>query len=71
MPLPATPAQTTADLDAIVTDKREAVVAACALVSDLLADMGAHQPHVLTPEGDILVDRLSTDFRQSLTGWDA
>lgn len=23
------------------------------------------------PEGDVLIDRLSTDFRQSLTGWDA
>lgn len=41
MPFPATPAQITADLAAIVTDKHEAVVAACALVSDLLADMGA------------------------------
>ncbi|WP_217211901.1 helix-turn-helix domain-containing protein [Streptomyces sp. AC550_RSS872] len=71
MPLPATPAHTTADLGAIVTDKREAVVVACALVSDLLADMGAHQPHVLTPDGDILTDRLNADFRQALTGWTA
>ncbi|MGV4888024.1 hypothetical protein ACSR0Z_15675 [Streptomyces viridosporus] len=70
MPIPATPAQTTADLTAIVADKREAVVVACALVSDLLADMGAHQPHVLTSEGDILTDRLNADFRQALTGWD-
>lgn len=70
MPFPATPAQTTADLGAIVTDKREAIVVACALVSDLLADMGAHQPYVLTPEGDILTDRLSVGFRQQLTGWD-
>ncbi|MFE3143364.1 hypothetical protein [Streptomyces scopuliridis] len=70
MPFPATPARMTADLAAIVTDKREAVVTACALVSDLLADMGAHQPHVLTPEGDILIDRLG-DFRSDLTGWDA
>ncbi|EFE71909.1 hypothetical protein ABT269_21975 [Streptomyces viridosporus] len=43
---------------------------AYALVSDLLADMGAHQPHVLTSEGDILTDRLNADFRQALTGWD-
>ncbi len=70
MPLPATPAQTTGDLAAIVTDKREAVVVACALVSDLLADMGAHQPHVLTSEGDILTDRFNDGFRHQLTGWD-
>ncbi|NSL43656.1 helix-turn-helix domain-containing protein [Streptomyces sp. 8P21H-1] len=69
MPLPATPAQTTGDLAAIVIDKREAVVVACALVSDLLADMGAHQPYVLTPEGDILTDRLNDGFRHQLTGW--
>nr|BAK19896.1 hypothetical protein [Streptomyces rochei] len=70
LPFPATPAQVTGDLAAIVTDKREAVVAACALVSDLLADMGAHQPHVLTSEGDILVDRLNNGFRSWLTGWE-
>jgi hypothetical protein len=58
MPFPATPAQTTGNLAAIVTDQREAVVVACTLVSDLLADMGAHEPHVLTPEGEILTDRL-------------
>jgi hypothetical protein len=58
MPFPAVPAQTTGDLAAVVTDQREAVVVACALVSDLLADMGAHEPHVLTPEGEILIDRL-------------
>lgn len=58
MPLPAVPAQTTGDLSAIVTDQREAVVVACALVSDLLADMGAHEPYVLTPEGEIRTDRL-------------
>jgi hypothetical protein len=68
--LPATPAQTTADLAAITTDKREAVVAAYALVSDLLADMGAHQPHVLTPEGNIKLDRLDSDWRARLTGWE-
>lgn len=64
-PLPAVPAQTTGDLSAIVTDQREAVVVACALVSDLLADMGAHEPHVLTPEGEILMDRLE-GFRHTL-----
>lgn len=31
----------------------KAVVVACALVSDLLADMGAHEPYVLTPKGEI------------------
>ncbi|WP_157847059.1 AlbA family DNA-binding domain-containing protein [Streptomyces achromogenes] len=66
--LPATPAQTTADLAAVINDKREAVVAAWALASDLLADMGSHQPHVLTPEGDILTDRLNPEFRHTLTG---
>ncbi|MEV0226769.1 ATP-binding protein [Streptomyces sp. NPDC050704] len=70
-PLPESPAQTTVDLGAIVTDKREAVVAAYALVADLLADMGTHQPYVLTPDGDIQIDRLNTDYRQQLTGWDA
>lgn len=64
-PLPAGPAQTTGDLAAIVTDQREAVVVACALVSDLLADMGAHEPHVLTPEGEILIDRIK-GLRHSL-----
>jgi hypothetical protein len=68
MPFPATPAQTTGDVAAIVTDKREAVVVACALVSDLLADMGAHQPHVLTPEGDLLTDRLNDGYRLQLKG---
>ncbi|MEU9190308.1 ATP-binding protein [Streptomyces sp. NPDC048484] len=67
-PLPATPAQTTANLAAIINDKREAVVAAYALASDLLADMGTHQPHALTPDGDVLLDRLG-DFRHQLTGW--
>ncbi|KUO15933.1 hypothetical protein AQJ91_38605 [Streptomyces dysideae] len=70
-PLPETPAQTTADLSAIVTDRREAVVTAYTLVADLLADMGAHQPHVLTSEGDILINRLNADHRRELTGWDA
>lgn len=65
MPLPAVPAQTTGDLAAIVTDQREAVAVACALVSDLLADMGAHEPHTLTAEGEILIDRLK-GFRHSL-----
>ncbi|WP_329240454.1 hypothetical protein OG223_53810 [Streptomyces sp. NBC_01478] len=59
------------DLGAIVTDRREAVVAAYALVADLLADMGAHQPYVLTPDGDIQIARLNADYRQQLTGWDA
>ncbi|MEV6503406.1 AlbA family DNA-binding domain-containing protein [Streptomyces prunicolor] len=58
MPFPAVPAQTTGDLAAIVTDPREAVVVACALVSDLLADMGAHEPYVLTSEGELRTDRL-------------
>ncbi|WP_256445229.1 hypothetical protein [Streptomyces sp. 604F] len=38
MPLSTTPAQTTGDLAAPVTDKREAVVVTCAPVSDLLAE---------------------------------
>ncbi|GGK28156.1 hypothetical protein GCM10011583_70170 [Streptomyces camponoticapitis] len=42
---------------------------ACALVADPLADMGAHQPYVLTSHGDILIDRLG-DFRSDVTGWD-
>ncbi|WP_331734874.1 ATP-binding protein [Streptomyces sp. NBC_00887] len=67
-PLPPTPAQTTANLAAIINDKREAVVAACALASDLLADMGAHQPSVLTTDGDIVLTRLG-DYRHQLTGW--
>jgi hypothetical protein len=33
--------------------QRQTVVATCALASELLGDMGAHQPHVLTPDGDI------------------
>ncbi|MFF1643222.1 helix-turn-helix domain-containing protein [Streptomyces sp. NPDC058246] len=65
MRFPSVPAQTTGDLAALVTDQREAVVVACALVSDLLADMGAHEPHVLTPEGEILIDRLQ-GLRHSL-----
>ncbi|MFZ4176701.1 hypothetical protein ACOZCI_20740 [Streptomyces griseoincarnatus] len=64
-PFPAVPVQTTGELSAIVTDQREAVVVACALVSDLLADMGAHEPHVLIPEGEILMDRLE-GFRHTL-----
>ncbi|MEU1371917.1 ATP-binding protein [Streptomyces sp. NPDC005803] len=71
LPLPAAPAETTGDLSAIVSDKREAVVVACALVSDLLADMGAHQPHILTPEGNILTDRLNDGLRHQLTGWES
>lgn len=69
-PLPEIPAQTTADLAAITTDKREAVVVAYTLVADLLADMGTPQPHALTPEGDILIDRLDSDFRRELAVWD-
>ncbi|WP_405691213.1 hypothetical protein [Streptomyces sp. NBC_00057] len=49
----ATPAQATADLAATTTDRREAVIPAHTLVSDLLADMGAHRPYLLTPQGDI------------------
>ncbi|MFF2521470.1 AlbA family DNA-binding domain-containing protein [Streptomyces liangshanensis] len=67
-PLPLTPAQATANLEAIINDKREAVVVACALASDLLADMGAHQPSVLTTDGDIVLARLG-DYRHQLTGW--
>ncbi|MFI9060203.1 helix-turn-helix domain-containing protein [Streptomyces anulatus] len=67
-PLSPTPAQTTANLAAIINDKREAVVTACALASDLLADMGAHQPSVLTSDGDIVLARLG-DHRHHLTGW--
>ncbi|MET8081215.1 ATP-binding protein [Streptomyces sp. NPDC005303] len=69
LPLPTAPAQTTGDLAAIVTDKREAVVVAWTLAADLLADMGAHQPHILTSDGDILTDRLNDGFRHQLTGW--
>ncbi|OKI91907.1 hypothetical protein AMK18_31995 [Streptomyces sp. CB01249] len=68
LPFPAVPAEVTADLTALVTDKREAVGVACALASDLLADMGAHQPHILTPDGDIRMDRLNNDLRHALTG---
>lgn len=68
--LPPTPAQTTADLAAITTDKREAAVAAYALASDLLADMGAHQPHLLAPEGNIELALLSSSWRAKLTGWE-
>lgn len=57
MPLPTTPAQTTGGLAALVTNKREAVVVTCALIS--------------TSEGDILADRLNADFRHALTGWKA
>ncbi|MFF3313532.1 helix-turn-helix domain-containing protein [Streptomyces sp. NPDC002952] len=70
LPFPTAPAQTTGDLTAIVTDKREAVVVACTLASDLLADMGANQPHILTPDGDILTDRLNDGLRHQLTGWE-
>ncbi|MEU2415954.1 ATP-binding protein [Streptomyces sp. NPDC013099] len=71
LPLPAAPAEATGDLAAIVIDKREAVVVACALVSDLLADVGAHQPHILTPEGELLTERLNGQLRHDLTGWEA
>ncbi len=69
-PFPESPARTTVELGAIVTDKREAVAAAYVLVADL-ADMGAHQPHVLTPDGDIQTGRLNADYRQQLTRWTA
>ncbi|MFC8496150.1 hypothetical protein ACFUJU_36200, partial [Streptomyces sp. NPDC057235] len=68
--LPATPAQTTADLPAIAADKREAAITAYALVSELLADMGAHEPHLLTPEGDLQLANLNSDWRAKLTGWE-
>ncbi|MFI5672843.1 hypothetical protein [Streptomyces sp. NPDC051704] len=32
--------------------------------------MGTHQPHVLTPDGNIRLDRLDGSYRQALTGWD-
>ncbi|MFD4723390.1 helix-turn-helix domain-containing protein [Streptomyces sp. NPDC058423] len=67
-PIPRTPAQTTSNLTALATDKREAVVTAYALAADLLADMGAHQPYLLTPEGDIQLDRLD-GHHDRLTGW--
>ncbi|MFF2964576.1 hypothetical protein ACFVT1_38145 [Streptomyces sp. NPDC057963] len=67
-PIPRTPAQTTANLTALATDKREAVVTAYALAADLLADMGAHQPYLLTPEGDIQLDR-PDGHHDSLTDW--
>jgi hypothetical protein len=70
-PIPETPAQTTMALGAVVSDKREAVIAGHTLVADLLADMGAHQPHVVTPDGDLLTSRLGAGYRQLLTGRDA
>jgi hypothetical protein len=39
----------------------------CALVSDLLGHMGAHEPHVLTSEGEILIDRLQGAFTVVVT----
>jgi hypothetical protein len=69
-PLSETPAQTTANLAALVADKHEAVSTAYALAADLLADMGTHQPFVLTPEGDLRRERLD-DLRHMLIGWDA
>ncbi|MFJ7131018.1 helix-turn-helix domain-containing protein [Streptomyces sp. NPDC098101] len=68
-PIPSTPARTTANLQALVADKHEAVSTAYALAADLLADMSVHQPYVLTPEGDIQTDRLNNDYRSQLTGW--
>ncbi|MFD6798773.1 helix-turn-helix domain-containing protein [Streptomyces cyaneofuscatus] len=69
-PIPEVPAQTTANLHALVADKHEAVSAAYALVADLLADMSVHQPYVLTPDGDIRLERLNNDYRSELTGWE-
>ncbi|CAH9420201.1 hypothetical protein SGL43_07259 [Streptomyces globisporus] len=67
-PIPRTPAQTTANLAALATDKREAAVTAYALAADLLADMGAHQPYLLTPDGDIQLGRLD-GHHDTPTGW--
>ncbi|MFD3880121.1 MULTISPECIES: hypothetical protein [Streptomyces griseus group] len=36
--------------------------------SPLFADMGAHQPYLLAPEGDIQLDFLD-GHHDSLTGW--
>ncbi|MEU8789759.1 ATP-binding protein [Streptomyces sp. NPDC048643] len=68
-PVPATPAQTTADLAALTLSKQEAVVVAHILVSDLLADMGAHEPELLTADGSIAADKLNSEWRAELTGW--
>ncbi|WP_052190207.1 helix-turn-helix domain-containing protein [Streptomyces sp. NRRL S-1824] len=68
-PIPKMSAQTTANLQALVADKHEAVSAAYALVADLLADVSVHQPYVLTPEGDIRLERLNSEYRSELTGW--
>ncbi|MFD9053231.1 AlbA family DNA-binding domain-containing protein [Streptomyces zaomyceticus] len=68
-PIPTMPARTMANLQALVADKHEAVSAAYVLAADLLADMSIHQPRILTPEGDIQVDRLNNDYRSQLTGW--
>lgn len=68
-PVPTVPARLTADLAALATDKTEAVITAYGLVSDLLADMGASEPHVLTAEGDIRLARLTSEYRAELTGW--
>jgi len=67
--LPEAPAQTTADLAAITADPREAVIAAYTLVSDLLADIGAHQPHLLTPQGEISTEGLDSYYSAQLRGW--
>ncbi|WP_331751947.1 ATP-binding protein [Streptomyces chartreusis] len=66
---PSLPAETTGDLAAILTDKREAVVVACALLSDLMADMGTHQPHALTPSGELLIGKLPPDYQRTLAHW--
>ncbi|UZJ33760.1 AlbA family DNA-binding domain-containing protein [Streptomyces endophytica] len=67
--LPSTPVRTTADLVAVATNMREAITMAYTLASDLLADMGAHEPGILTPEGDLRVERLNSGWRHRLTGW--
>ncbi|MFI2188184.1 hypothetical protein [Streptomyces sioyaensis] len=67
--LPSTPARTTADLAAVATNMCEAIIVAYTLASDLLADMGAHEPGILNPEGDLRVERLNSGWRHRLTGW--
>ncbi|MEV7676727.1 ATP-binding protein [Streptomyces sp. NPDC088752] len=63
------PAQATANLQALVANKHEAVSTAYVLAADLLADMSVHQPYVLTPDGDIRLERLNERYRHELTGW--
>ncbi|CAL9333187.1 hypothetical protein SUDANB106_00115 [Streptomyces sp. enrichment culture] len=67
--MPKTPAQTTADLTALAADHHEAAVTAHTLITDLLADLGAHEPCFLTPDGHITTEDLSSAYTAQLSGW--